>query len=115
MVLNSFHVVEEGIAWNIGNGSFVRLGVNSWLGCDHRYILLVHMVLNLSKKGFHTIHSIVVYNRSSIRGEGWLSNVEAGFEGADKDMWEAYVANLRNNNICLQVCNDKLVWLFSLP
>jgi len=39
VVLKYFDLVEEGLAWKIGNGTQVRLGVDPWPGSGHAHIL----------------------------------------------------------------------------
>jgi hypothetical protein len=50
-MINYFLVIEEGLAWRIGNGTRVSLGVDPWLGCGHDHILLEELIVFLYEHG----------------------------------------------------------------
>lgn len=35
----SFKLVEEGLAWQVGNGEKIRLGIDPWVGCNETFAL----------------------------------------------------------------------------
>jgi len=39
VVVSSFHVIRDGLAWSVGNGQRVKTGEDPWVGCDQQHLL----------------------------------------------------------------------------
>ena len=46
-VVKTFDVIEDSLAWNIGNGRRMRVGVDPWASCNRLFILSVILVESL--------------------------------------------------------------------
>ena len=46
-VVKSFDVIEDSLAWNIGNGRKMRVGEDPWVGCNQHHRLTENLVESL--------------------------------------------------------------------
>ena len=46
VVLWAFDIIGDFLAWKVGNGNVVRIGLDPWLGCKWRHVLLFAMLEN---------------------------------------------------------------------
>ena len=50
-MVQAFDIVGSGLAWRVGSGRWVRLGMDLWVGSGRAHILLVEIIMALSKRG----------------------------------------------------------------
>jgi len=82
-VINSFPIIEEGLAWKIGNVQRVRLRTNPCPGCERQHILLEHLVNLLRTQGYDTLNKLAVLRLATIWSQGWKSERSLGLEEED--------------------------------
>ena len=51
--IESIDVIEQGLAWMVGNGESVRIGQDPWAGCNGSYALSRGLIEHLSTKGIN--------------------------------------------------------------
>lgn len=56
VVLKAFHVISDGLAWKIGNGTKVRIGVDPWPGSGNNHLLPIEVIQSLHNQGFFFLH-----------------------------------------------------------
>jgi hypothetical protein len=56
--LKSFFVVGDGLAWRIGDGTKVCIGVDPWLGNNVLHILLPKLIKSLHDQGFFHLNQV---------------------------------------------------------
>jgi len=57
--IKSFHMVGEGLAWRVGNGTKVRIGSDPWPGGGINHILPISLIGQLHTQGFYHLNQIV--------------------------------------------------------
>ena len=55
-VVASVQTIEQGLAWNVGDGTQVRLGCDPWVGCLDSFSLSPALVDYLNERGFYTLN-----------------------------------------------------------
>lgn len=46
-----FRVIEVSLAWHIGNGEKIRIGIDPWVGCREEHELPMDLVITLNDQG----------------------------------------------------------------
>jgi len=49
--VEAFKVIEQGLAWQIGNGESLRIGKDPWIGCNEKFALSPGLIRHLESKG----------------------------------------------------------------
>jgi hypothetical protein len=65
-ILNTFPLIENGLAWKIGNGNHFRLGKDPWPGCEWNHLLTEQLIQHLHSLGFIYLNSLADSNRSTL-------------------------------------------------
>lgn len=76
----SVKTIEQGLAWNVGDGVHVRLGRDPWVGCSENYVLSQDLIAYLNDRSFLTLNQVVNYRNSSLWRQGWLSGTDLHLE-----------------------------------
>eukprot|EP00253_Pinus_taeda_P016222 PITA_16222 len=50
----AFKVIEQGLAWQVGNGENVRIGKDPWVGCNDLFALSPGLIRHLDSKGSYS-------------------------------------------------------------
>ena len=50
-IIKLFHLIEDHLAWNVGDGTSVRIGLDPWLESGIQYILAPNIIEHLEDKG----------------------------------------------------------------
>jgi hypothetical protein len=70
-IIKSFLVIGEGLAWKIGNGHWVRLGADPWMGSEGQHLISNQLTFLLRIKGFDTLDKLVDLDATNIWSQGW--------------------------------------------
>ena len=111
----SVKVIEQGLAWHIGNGTRVRLGRDLWVGCSGRYALSGDLIAFFNNRGLLCLNYIVDPVNSSIWKQQWRSGNALQLEARWMGEWENYILDLQNSNVRIQDKPDELRWVHSQP
>lgn len=77
-IINAFPLIENGLAWNIGNGNRLRLGLDPWSGNDGNHLLIGQLIQSLHSRDFFFLSSLEDPNRSTLWAQGWKDPISLG-------------------------------------
>eukprot|EP00253_Pinus_taeda_P007705 PITA_07705 len=106
----AFKVIEQGLAWRVGNGESVRIGRDPWVGCSEGFALSPDLLTHLDEKGIKSLNQIANMNQSSIWGQPWKSEVALVLDLIWRNEWQLFLQELRRSNVRLKDRPDSLVW-----
>jgi hypothetical protein len=109
-VLKAFHVIGDGLAWRIGNGTKVRIGACPWPGCGNNHLLPVEIIQSLHNQGFFSLHQIAEPKETTIWHQAWKSAEQVGLEEVQNVSWSNYIQALKSSHIKITKRDDELVW-----
>eukprot|EP00253_Pinus_taeda_P028145 PITA_28145 len=108
--LESFKVVEQGLAWKIGNGEKVKIGKDPWVGCNGNYALSPDLVQHMEEKGLRFLSQVEKPGFSTIWGQAWKNGEELDLEQRWWIDWNAFTQELFRSNVRLRNRQDELIW-----
>eukprot|EP00253_Pinus_taeda_P013898 PITA_13898 len=111
--LESFKVIEQGLAWKVGNGEKVKIGKDPWIGCNENYALSPGLVQQLEEKGLLFLNQVASSGASSIWGQAWKNGDEVDLEQRWRNEWSAFTQELFRSNVRLSDSQDELIWAHS--
>lgn len=112
-VLNSFDIIDAGLAWRIGNGTKVRIGSDPWPGSDMRHILPQPLIDFLRDEGILKLSHLDNPDNTTLWHQGWESTRDLGLEDVYHQGWNQYLKALSAGHIRLADREDELVWALS--
>eukprot|EP00253_Pinus_taeda_P016010 PITA_16010 len=96
--LESFKVIEQGLAWKIGNGEKVRIGKDPWVGCNGNYALSPDLILQLEGKDLRFLSQVEKPSFSTIWGQAWKNGAELELEQRWWNEWNVFTQELLRSN-----------------
>eukprot|EP00253_Pinus_taeda_P001568 PITA_01568 len=111
--LESFKVIEKGLAWKVGKGEKVKIGKDPWIGCNENYVLSPGLVQQLEEKGLLFLNQVASPGTSSIWGQAWKNGDELELEQRWRNEWSAFTQELFRSNVRLSDSQDELIWAHS--
>lgn len=70
-LLKSFDVIGDGLAWKVGNGWDVIIGLDLWSGFGNNHLLPLEILVVQRNQGFMTLHQVVDPKRTNLSHQGW--------------------------------------------
>jgi hypothetical protein len=113
-VIIAFLVIENRLAWNIGNGQRFRLGTNPWTGCEGQHILSHQLINHLRTIGFNTLNKLVEPRLTTNWSQVWNSASLLGLEYEEVSDMDRYLKFLKKTQIRLKDCEDEII-LYTMP
>jgi len=83
----AFKVIEQGLAWHVGNGENLRIGRDPWVGCNESFALSPGLIAHLDSKGISCLNKIANVGQSSIWGQVWKSEADLGIDPIWRNEW----------------------------
>ena len=111
VIVASVQTIEQGLAWNVGDGTQVRLGCGPWVGCSDRFSLSRELVTFLNGRGLYTLSQVANLRSSSFLKQGWLSGLELQLEERWMEEWNLYVSALQFSYVRISDSRDELRWV----
>lgn len=84
-LLKYFEIFRNGLAWRVGDGKSIQVGMDPWLGSGINDILPVDLCTFLAEAGFRTLHQIWNPDTNTIWQQGWLPAVHLNLLGEHLD------------------------------
>jgi hypothetical protein len=109
-IQNYFQVISDGLAWKVGNGSCLRIGLDPWPGSGVNHSLRPELIDFLHQQGIYYLTQVSDPYTTNIWQQGW-KNVEAlGLHDPLSEPWNRYILSLQSSHIHITEEEDKLVW-----
>eukprot|EP00253_Pinus_taeda_P030228 PITA_30228 len=108
--LEAFTVIDQGLAWKVGDGSHIRIGRDPWVGCSEDYTLSPGLLRHLDSKGIVTLNQVEKVSLSNVWGQAWKNDVDLGINVRWKNEWASFIQELHRSHVRLKEGNDKLIW-----
>jgi len=108
--LSYFPLIGNGLAWKIGNGHLVHIGVDPCPGSDVSHVLPQNIITSLQEQGIFILNQVVDPLFTTIWSLGWKSTISLGLEGVEGRLWEMYTGSLQSSHIHLVTRKDELIW-----
>eukprot|EP00253_Pinus_taeda_P003487 PITA_03487 len=108
--VEAFTVIEQGLAWKVGDRKHLRIGRDPWVGCNEAFALSPGLLRHLDSKGFFTLDQLEKVGHSSIWGQAWKNAEDLGLNIRWHNEWASYVKELHLSNIRIKSDQDVLMW-----
>eukprot|EP00253_Pinus_taeda_P008825 PITA_08825 len=105
-----FSIIEQGLAWKVGDGQNVRIGRDPWVGCNDLYALSQGLLDQLDNRGIYTLNQVEKVGQSTIWGQAWLSAEDLGLHIRWHPEWSQYISELHRSHVRLKNDQDNLIW-----
>eukprot|EP00253_Pinus_taeda_P030057 PITA_30057 len=108
--VESFKVIEQGLAWKIGNGRNLKIGKDPWIGCNENYALSPGLIRHLEGKSIFTLDQVEKMGQSNMWGQAWK---DGGDLELDQRWWNeqhSFTQELFHSNVRLKDSPDMLIW-----
>lgn len=106
--IDSFKIVEEGLAWQVGNGEKCKIGIDPWVGCNEAYALSRGIMDSLHAKGVVFINQISKIGTTTIWHQGWKLAEDMQIEPQWWHEWHNYLQELHHINVRIKGCPNTL-------
>eukprot|EP00253_Pinus_taeda_P018287 PITA_18287 len=108
--VEAFSVIEQGLAWKVGDGSQIRIGRDPRVGCNEAFALSLGLLRHLDTKGITTLNQVERAGQSTIWGQAWKDDEELGLNVRWKNEWEGFIKELQRSNVGIKDEPDCLMW-----
>ena len=108
--VEAFKVIEQGLAWQVGNGENLRIGKDPWVRCNEKFALSLGLIRHLESKGILFLGQVEKIGYSTIWGQAWKTGEELDLKPISWNEWKAYTQELSRSNVRLKSRQDQLVW-----
>jgi len=108
--VEAFKDIEQGLAWQVGNGENVRIGRDPWVGCNESFALSPELNAHLDSKGIFGLNQIAIMGQSTIWGQAWKLEEELEIDPRWRNEWRSFLQELKRSNVRIQDRPDQLVW-----
>ena len=109
-IVKSFNLIENNLAWDVGNGESVLIGRDPWLGSTHQYLLPLDVIEALGHVGITTLNHLVVPRPAEPWIQSWRRANYLGVGEREIGFVENYIRELDRAHIILSEHEDSLVW-----
>jgi len=109
-VVKTFHIIENKLAWNVGNGLRLLVGRDPWVGCNIDHVLPGYVIEALRRRGIVSLSQLAVPRQEGVWLQRWLRADSLGLLDQEKAAMEVYIRNLELSNLVLTEEEDTLVW-----
>eukprot|EP00253_Pinus_taeda_P002680 PITA_02680 len=108
--VEAFSVIEQGLAWKVGDGKHVRIGRDPWVGCNEAFAISPGLLRHMDSKGIFTLDQVEKAGHSSIWGQAWKNAEDLGLNIRWHDEWAIFVNELLRSNVRIKNDQDVLLW-----
>jgi hypothetical protein len=103
-ILNAFPLIENGLAWKLGNGHRFRIGKDPWPGSEGKHILSEQLIQHLHTLGYAHLNNLADPSRSTLWSQGWTDANRLGLSEEETLELERYIFYLKSSHIRLRDC-----------
>lgn len=106
----AFPVIEEGLAWKVGDGRQIKISRDPWVGCYEAYDLSPGLLRVLESKGIHTLNQVEKVGQSTSWGQAWKNDEDLDIPIRWKNEWTSFIQELHRPHVRLKSDPDILLW-----
>ena len=106
----SLSVLSKWIAWNLGDGSKIKLGEDPIMGMEDSYKFSVGLLDELHEKEIYYLHQIKDNSLNLLGGTCWKYANSLNLNSQFKEEWINFIKSLRLCGIALVNRQDSLLW-----
>jgi len=110
VTVESFKVIEQGLAWKIGNGRNLKIGKDPWIGCNENYALSPGLIRNLEGKGIFSLDQVEKAGQSTMWEQAWKDGEDLELDHRWWNEWNSFIQELTRSNVRLKDRSDLLIW-----
>jgi hypothetical protein len=96
-ILNAFPLIENILAWKLGNRHSFRIGKYPLTGSEVKHILSEQLIQHLHFWGFTHLNNLADHSRSTLWSQGWTNANRLGLSEEEKLELESYIYNLKSS------------------
>lgn len=111
--VDAFSVIEQGLAWKVGDGRQIRIGRDPWIGCNEAFALSPGLLRHLGSKNITSLNQVARVGQFSIWGQVWKDDEELGLNIRWKNEWTGFTKELKRSNVRIREEPDRLMWAHS--
>jgi hypothetical protein len=100
--VQAFPLIGSYLAWNVGDGTCVRLGADAIAGCGNDIFLPQELILQLQERGLFKLNHVSNPGITDIWHQGWMSAGMLGLEGEYADLWNTFLSEMDRAHIRLE-------------
>lgn len=108
--IEGFSVIEQGLAWKVGDGKNVQIGRDPWVGCNESFALSPGLLRHLESRGLFTLNQVEKVGQSNIWGQAWKSAEDLGLNIRWHHEWSSYINELHRSHVRIKNEQDNLIW-----
>eukprot|EP00253_Pinus_taeda_P035322 PITA_35322 len=108
--MDSFKVIEQGLAWKLGNEKNLKIGKDPWIGCNENYALSLGLIRHLEDKNILTLDQVEKVGHSSIWCHAWKDGEELQLDQRWWNEWSSFTQELARSNVRIKDSPDSLMW-----
>jgi hypothetical protein len=112
-IIKAFPLIENGLAWNIGNGNRVKIGLDPWSSSDGNHLLTEQLIQSLHSRDFYFLSSVADTNHATLWAQGWKDPFSLGLNEEISQELEHFIQGLKAAQIHLSNIEDELIWDFA--
>jgi hypothetical protein len=105
----SLHIIKRWLAWLIGCGKQVILGMDPFIGDNASYRLLGPLIQHLNNQHIYTLAQVAAPNDVG-NNQRWLEAIHLGLTREMATEWSNFLLVLKSSGISLNNSKDKIVW-----
>ena len=109
-IVTSFGLIENHLAWDVGNGESVMIGRDPWMGSFQQHLLPPDVIDQLGLQGVISLNQLAVPRINEPWIQIWKRVVSFELGARETVILDHYIRELVRANIILSDNEDTLVW-----
>ena len=109
-IVKSFHLIENNLVWDVGNGESVLIGRDPWPGSTQQHLLPIDVIEVLVHRGITTLNHLADPRPAEPWTQFWRRANSLGLGDWATGYLEIYLREPDPANIILSEQEDSLVW-----
>ena len=109
-IVTSFDLIENHLAWDVGNGESVLIGRDPWMGSIQQHLLPPDVIDQLGLQGVFMLNHLAVPGNNVPWIQVWKRAVSFELGARETEFLDHYIHELVRANIILSDQEDSLVW-----
>jgi hypothetical protein len=105
----SLHIIKQWLAWLIGCGKQIILGMDPFIGDNYSFRLSGPLIQHLNNQHIYSLAQVASTNDAG-NNQSWIESIHLGLIGELATKWSNFLLLLKSSGISLNNTKDKIVW-----